>query len=319
MLYKLRGQNLVKDINDNEYIKKLIHSMINKNRIPHFIIISGQKGLGKLTLAKELAVAVAYKDIDINDRNIENCVDITIINDIKKNNILIDDIRKIKQSVNIAPCEGHMKVYIISSAEKMTHQAQNALLKSLEEPSETTMFILTVNNLNYLLPTLISRSVMIYMNEMAKTSCIQILSEKYPNERYQKIEKYVDILGCNVGLCQEVLQFTPNKDILEICENILSKIFNNNEYEVMKFISQYEDDKDRFIFFLKIFKKYIIKILNLSSIDTKTISSYELNKGVKICDLIQQVEGYISSNVGLKLSIAYFCSNLFNDYRKPKR
>ena len=129
----------------NELQKTIISSMIKKDKLVHTIILAGDKGLGKLTFAKEIAKQVAYAN-NLN-KNIENCVDINIIDGNIYGSIAINNIRDIKSKINIVPHEGIRKVQIIANSEKMTIAAQNAILKSLEEPSQSTIFILTTSNI----------------------------------------------------------------------------------------------------------------------------------------------------------------------------
>lgn len=76
----------------------------------------------------------------------------------KPNSISVDDIRtQINNDVAIKPYSSKYKIYIVNEAEKMTQQAQNALLKTLEEPPEYVVILLLTSNLNALLPTILEQ------------------------------------------------------------------------------------------------------------------------------------------------------------------
>ncbi|MFO7768221.1 MAG: hypothetical protein R6W82_04595 [bacterium] len=84
-----------------------------------------------------------------------------------KAGIRVDDVREVVRMLAMAPVEGEKRVVVLRDAEEMTEQAQNALLKSLEEPPEHTLFILTARRPDALLPTVLSRSRVIHFGPLA--------------------------------------------------------------------------------------------------------------------------------------------------------
>ena len=93
--------------------------------------------------------------------------------------ISIDDIRELQAKVALLPYEGKRKVAVVCNAEAMTTEAANAFLKTLEEPSPTTHFILLTDRPNYLLPTIVSRCQKLRFNLLTKQQVEQALRETY--------------------------------------------------------------------------------------------------------------------------------------------
>ncbi len=307
------------NIYGNYYPKKLIESLIKKDRIVHTIIINGENGLGKLTFAKNIASQIVYNQP--YTQNINNYIDINIINGNDTGSILINNIREIKNSINNTPHEGKKKVQIIANCDKMTIQAQNALLKSLEEPSSTTVFILTVSNKQKLLGTILSRGIIINMEPIPENQIITILSEQYKTADLQTIIRVAKISSGNLGLCKKILSTPANKNILDICEKLLFYILTSNEYEIMIILSKYEKDKLGLIFLLELFKLFFCKVLkmyltgnNLNNI----IINYSENKHLipelknktYVLDLIDESLNYTLANVNIKLILAWLNINL---------
>lgn len=109
--------------------------------------------------------------------------DITKI-EAEKNSIGIDLIRNLKRQIAYKPFESDHKIIIIEEAEKLTIEAQNALLKTLEEPPNATILILTTKNYDLLLPTIISRCQLIFLGSQT--------------ENGQDFEKALEIVDLNI-------------------------------------------------------------------------------------------------------------------------
>ncbi|MBP0979417.1 MAG: hypothetical protein J6C55_02085, partial [Oscillospiraceae bacterium] len=232
--------------------------------------------------------------------------------------ILINNIREIKNKINIAPHESQKKVQIIANRDRMTVAAQNALLKSLEEPSSSTIFILTVSNLNSLLETILSRATIINIKPVFEKNAIKILSESYPKTNISDIIRYVKIFGGNIGLIKSILDNKNN--ILNLLEDLLFYIITNNQFEVLKIFSKYKTNKTEFIYFLELFKIYFEKILkiylknkNLSEVLIAHHSDYfnYLENKIYISDLISKALEYLDSNINFNLLLTWLSINLF--------
>ena len=144
-------------------IKKQI---LNKNKIQHAILFFGDDNKGfeaaiyisKLILCQDELNKPCEKCKNCNriKKNIHPDVKV-ISSDQAKNSFHVDKIREIKSDAYTMPYDGKYKIYILKNAQNMTIQAQNAILKLLEEPPENVIFILTCNNKQELLPTILSR------------------------------------------------------------------------------------------------------------------------------------------------------------------
>ena len=162
------------DIVGQEQIKEHLQNAIRLNKVSHAYIISGERSSGKEFLAKTFSMALQCE----NRQDTEPCQechsckqalsknhpDIIFLTHEKPNTISVDDIRtQINGDVAIKPYSGPKKIYIISDGEKMTVQAQNALLKTLEEPPEYAVILILTTNVGALLPTILSRCVILSM------------------------------------------------------------------------------------------------------------------------------------------------------------
>ena len=132
-----------------DFAKKYLTNSIKKNKINHAYMFEGIDGIGKKKLSQELA------KILLDTENVESTPDyINIYPD--GNSIKISQIRKLQTDIIVKPHKQY-KIYIINQAESMTIEAQNALLKTLEEPPEYAIIILITSNKESLLDTIKSR------------------------------------------------------------------------------------------------------------------------------------------------------------------
>ena len=152
----------------NEKIKAQLSALVDGGRLPHAVVLEGESGLGKRTLAGELAAALVCRG---EHRPCDSCPQCHKARAGVHPDILVyapeggarsfhkKTVDQIVGDVYMTPNEADYKIYILVNAHLMSVQAQNAILKVLEEPPAYVRFILTVENKSALLPTVLSRSV----------------------------------------------------------------------------------------------------------------------------------------------------------------
>ena len=153
----------------NEQIKNYFLSAITHDKISHAYIFEGEKGSGKKTLAGAFAKILLCEAeegkpcgkcsscIQVDHRNHP---DVIWVNHEKSNVISVGEIRsQLVSTIDIQPYKGPYKIYIIDEAEKMNQAAQNAVLKTIEEPAEYSVLFLLASNRGAFLPTVLSRCI----------------------------------------------------------------------------------------------------------------------------------------------------------------
>lgn len=180
-----------------EHIKEHLQKAISQNKISHAYLFAGERGIGKEYIANLFAMTL---QCEANSEDIEPCYectsckqflsknqpDVVRITHEKPNSIGVDDIRlQINSDTQYKPYKSKWKIYLINDAQKMTDQAQNALLKTLEEPPEYVIIILLTTNTNLLLPTLLSRCVTLSMRPVEDKVIRKYLMEQLKVPDYQ--------------------------------------------------------------------------------------------------------------------------------------
>lgn len=156
-------------------VKKQLTSDFNEFKVSHAYLFLGTEGIGKKSLAVEFAKVL------LNTNNLDTCVDYKYIERLPdKKEIIVEQVRnKIVNDVYVAPATGSYKVYIINDAHLLNTAAQNALLKTLEEPPKYVVIILITNNEKSLLTTVLSRVKKVNFNNLCNSDIQAILKEKY--------------------------------------------------------------------------------------------------------------------------------------------
>ena len=150
------------DIVGHEQIKEHFQNAIENHKVSHAYILTGEAGMGRKSLANAFALALlcekggkepcmqchACKQV-LSD----NHPDLIHVTHEKPNSIGVDDIREqINDTIMVRPYSSYYKIYIVDEAEKMTQQAQNALLKTIEEPPSYAIILLLTTNQEAFLP-----------------------------------------------------------------------------------------------------------------------------------------------------------------------
>lgn len=221
----------------NEKAKACLIEDVRQDKVSHAYIFSGISGVGKTTMAIEFASKI------LNNNNLNACPDYKLIQlEDGKKDISVEQIRKeLIDKVYIAPASSNKKVYIIKDADKLNKYSANALLKTLEEPPEYVCVILVTDDINKIIPTILSR--------VKNIEFIGIDNEemnKYLNKKYGHINsKIIDYSCGSVGQAIKILELDTNEELSLKVNKILKHIINKEELEMLKDISNLDfQDKE---------------------------------------------------------------------------
>ena len=240
------------DIIGQEQLKEHLYNALSTKKISHAYIINGEKSSGKEYIAKIFAMALQCEGGELEPCQechackqalSDNQPDIIRVTHEKPNTIGVDDIRiQINSDVAIKPYSSPYKIYILNEAEKMTPQAQNALLKTLEEPPEYAVIILLTSNVNALLPTILSRCVVLNMKPVADEKVRKFLMEEMKIPDY-KADVCVAFARGNIGKAKALASSEEFENIKSEALSLLKYIQDMELHEIVaaiKKISEYK-------------------------------------------------------------------------------
>ncbi len=238
----------------NAQIEELLRNTIKSKKIVNGYIFSGNGNTKNYLYAKEFAKMILCLDkkegycntckscIMFNDSNHPDYIE---INKEQPESIKIDEIREMQEKIIEKPITSEKKVYVINNAEKMTVEAQNCLLKTLEEPPEFITIILVSNNENTILATIKSRCT-----KVAFTEEIEKEITEDNRERFQILEKFfgnvenylsIDLLNKLDVLYGDKENIYENLDYINTI--LIKKAKNNPKY--LDYIEYVEETKNK--------------------------------------------------------------------------
>ena len=218
-----------------ESLTEYMRAAAGTDKLSHAYIFEGEKGIGKLFLAKYFAKLILCTDkknleyglkrvsacgvcISCKQTNSGNNPDIIYVEHENPKLISVDDIRKqVIADVGILPFSSKYKIYIIKDAEKMNEQAQNAILKTIEEPPEYVIIILLSANKGKLLQTVKSRCVLLDIKPVDKNVIKEYLIKKYASPDYAA-EVAAEFSAGNIG---RAVRYVTEGDFTEMKDEIV--------------------------------------------------------------------------------------------------
>ncbi len=237
-----------------EQLKEHLQNAIAMNKVSHAYIINGERSSGKEFVAKVFAAALQCERGGTEPcGECHSCIqaksgnqpDIIFVSHDKPNSIGVEDIRaQINNDIGIKPYSSPRKVYIMNEGEKMTVQAQNALLKTLEEPPEYAVILILTANVDSLLPTILSRCVVLNMKPVPDHKVKKYLMEELEIPDY-KANICVAFARGNIGKAKMLASSEEFEKVKEEAVTLVKYINDMDISEVVKAIkkiSEYQFD-----------------------------------------------------------------------------
>lgn len=238
------------DILGHEQIKEHFQKAIKSNKVSHAYILTGETGMGRKSLANAFALTLLCEK-----GKSEPCMechackqvlsgnhpDLIYVTHEKPASIGVDDIREqINDTVMVRPYSSYYKVYIVDEAEKMTQQAQNALLKTIEEPPSYAIIILLTTNQEAFLPTILSRCVQLKLKPLKDFVVKSYLTESMKISEADA-EVYAAFARGNLG---KAITIASSEDFKEMHQEILNLLKHIKEIDISELIDYIQKLKD---------------------------------------------------------------------------
>ena len=244
------------DIVGQEQIKEHLSRAIRTGRVSHAYIIEGEQYAGKEFIARAFAQTLLCERIkerpDLTPCGVchsckqavsGNHPDVIFIRHAKPNTISVEEVRSLLcDDVAIAPYSSEKKIYIMNEAEKMTVQAQNALLKTLEEPPAYAVIMLLTTNLRSLLDTMTSRAVALSMRPVSDESVREYLKKEVQAPDY-RIDTCVAFARGNVGRARMLATSEEFDNIKTDALDLVKNIGHMDVYELMQHVARVSEYK----------------------------------------------------------------------------
>lgn len=336
---KYRPKNFDNVVGQDVVVQTLKNSIKN-NKINHAYIFFGPRGVGKTSIAKIFARTV---NCDKQDGNIcdecdkcissksNECLDIIEIDAASNNGV--DEIRELRDKVNLVPSELKYKVYIIDEVHMLTIQAFNALLKTLEEPPAHVIFILATTDPQKVPETIISRCQCFSFDRISSKNIVLNLENICKKENIEVDKETLESIAemsnggmrDSIGMLDKLFAYCGNKityeDFIKVnkivstkeVDNFIELVYENNINDV---IGKIEEWNSTGVNVTQLLEMMLISLKNIiiSSITGK--SKYEdNNKLIKLSNLINENLFDIKKSSNPKIYIEIMFLGFMNDYQ----
>jgi len=323
------GTDIMK-IYGNELIINTFHSMLENERMAHSFLIYGEKGLGKKQIADYLAMMLVCESETkpcCTCRACRNAAEhhhpdiIYAEHSGKLNGFSVETIRNICSDVYIKPNNTDKKIYIFGDADAITVQAQNSLLKLIEEPPAYAYFIFTASDKNIMLETILSRIISLSASEVTRETALEALEEN-GLERIQA-EEAVKCFGGNIGRCIEYISSDELKNAVQLTKSAADCIINRDEYGLLKLLTQASSDKNVFKTVVEMLDKVFRDALAVKFVPDQTIGCYPdgarsladsltMNSCGQMHEACSEAYSLTERNVNIKLIASSLCGELIS-------
>lgn len=277
----------------NKKITEQLTNSIKIGNISHSYLFLGTQGIGKKIIAKEFAKMILCTSENKYCGVCKSCIefdtdnnpDFSIIEP-DGNSIKIDQIREFQKKVSEKPIISQRKVYIINDSDKMTVEAQNCLLKTLEEPPEFVTIILVGTNENAFLSTIKSRCMILHFEEISEEEILKYLEENYQIKINSQI--MIKAFQGSIGKAIEL------KDKQEQYEKIENLIYGLEKMDVVDLVNKAEflysskDDKTEILDYMEVILMNIAKTSN---------------KYAQTIEIVEQTKKRLAANANYDMSI----------------
>lgn len=314
------------DILGHEQIKEHFQKAIESHKVSHAYILTGEAGMGRKSLANAFALTLLCEK-----GKSEPCMechackqvlsgshpDLIYVTHEKPASIGVDDIREqINDTVMVRPYSSYYKVYIVDEAEKMTQQAQNALLKTIEEPPSYAIIILLTTNQEAFLPTILSRCVQLKLKPL-KDFVVKSYLVGSMNIPEAEADVFAAFARGNLGKAITIASSDDFKAMHKEMLNLLKHIRNMDISELIEYIQKLKEehlDIYECLDFMQMWYRDVLlykvtKDINLLIFkdEYRTINEISKNSGYdgieRILESIDKTKVRLDANVNMELAL----------------
>ena len=294
---------MFENILGNEKNKNILEKSIELNKTSHSYIFWGTEGIGKKIIAKEFAKKIlCIQNHDYNCK-CKSCIEFDSNNnpdfqliEATDGKIKIEQVREMQKKISEKPIISDKKVYIINDAGTMTKEAQNCLLKTLEEPPEYITIILICSNEDNLLGTIKSRCTRMYFEPIKEKEIKKYIELNFPEQQIS--EKIISLSQGSIG---KTIKLNEKIYIYENIEDILLSMQKKDLIEIVQMSTEIYKAKEEINPILEYINVLLIKL------SKKNI------KYIKCIQIVEETKKRLKANSNYDMCIDYMIFSMWHE------
>lgn len=294
---------MFENILGNERNKNILEKAIELNKTSHSYIFWGTDGIGKKVIAKEFAKKILCLQNHDNDCICKSCIEFDSSNnpdfqliEPKEGTIKIEQIREMQRKVVEKPIISNKKVYIIDNADTMKTEAQNCLLKTLEEPPEYVTIILICSNEGNLLSTIKSRCTRMHFEPIKDEEIKKYIDKEFPDQQISE-----NIISLAQGSIGKAIKLNERKDIYENIEKILLNMQKKDLIEIVQMSEEIYKSKEEINSILEYINVLLLKL------------SKQNIKYIKCIKIVEETKKRLKANSNYDMCIDYMIFSMWQE------
>lgn len=288
----------------NQNIQNKLINSVKENKVSHSYMFVGIDGIGKKIIAKQFAKKIlCTNNIQEKCDECKSCIEFDSDNhpdflyiEPDGNSIKIEQIRYLQKKIQEKPIISNKKVYIINDANKMTIEAQNCLLKTLEEPPEYSTIILIGNNESAFLNTIKSRCMIIAFRPIEDQ-----LVKEYLEKNYQMMNITSNMLEAFQGSIGKAIILKDKIDEYQQIEKIIEELDKKNIIDIISESELIYKDKDEIMDILEYINIVLLKLAK------------EKIKFVNCIKIVEETKMRLKQNANYDMSIDNMLFNMWGE------
>lgn len=310
----------------HEEIIEYFQNAIAMDKVSHAYILNGESQSGKMMLAEAFAAALQCEEggsspcgkcRSCRQADSRNQPDILYVTHDKPNTLGVEDVRRqLNEDIGLKPYSSRRKVYIVDEAEKMNPQAQNALLKTIEEPPAYAVILLLTTNADAFLPTILSRCVRLDLKAVGDEKIRKFLTGQ-KGVSNEEADVCIAFAQGNVGKAVRLAGSDHFNEMKNSALNLVKRIHDVDLSEMMQAVrqmSEYKLEMNDYFDFLMIWYRDVL--LYKATADANRLifrdEVYNIKKGAshssyegieQILKSLEKAKARLRANVNFELVI----------------
>lgn len=321
-----------RDIIGQESVVNFLQQALRTQRVSHAYLFLGPSGVGKMLTARTLAKALncqVEKDDSCDlcsscqkiDRNLHP--DVKILSP-EGRSLGIEQVRTLQKEISFRPYEGRFKIFILEAVERITHQAANCLLKTLEEPPGEAVLILITSSMATLLPTVVSRCQLARFRLLNSLELEKVLQDKF---KFPADEARL-LAALGGGSLEKSLSFKTNETLnsrkeMENCWKEIQKVKFPGIFRQIEEFSRNREKAQKFVDFLTLWFRDLLVLRESGKEEyllnpdyqhwLKTqVSLFSTSRLIEILKELEETRQLLSRNVNIRLALEVLLLKIFH-------